>query len=251
MISELLLDNLEKLLSPARIIEAHNITGMLLNRKKLNICVLKKTLKVLTLNINILKVLYDLDIPFSILCSKLHNVGSNAPDLLAKIFKIFDEMIKVHKNDEEFLISFETFERQLYSVKYKSKQELKKFINSAFEKINSQEPNNLTINSNQSQIIDKHGEDDIEKSSNEINTYSDSQELTANISNSELTTNEILNRALAIDYNDIKEIELELNNYMTNQFESQSKPVESYQENNRPLSKLVKVVQNYKCQRSN
>ncbi|KJV74580.1 repeat-containing protein D [Orientia tsutsugamushi] len=91
---------------------------MLLQCNRLNIYVLKKTLKVLTLNINILKVLYDLDIPFSTFCSKLHHVGSNAPDFLAKIFKILDEMIKVHKNDEEFLISFETFERKLYIVIY-------------------------------------------------------------------------------------------------------------------------------------
>ncbi|SPM45305.1 repeat-containing protein D [Orientia tsutsugamushi] len=72
---------------------------MLLQCNRLNIYVLKKTLKVLTLNINILKVLYDLDIPFSTFCSKLHYVGSNAPDFLAKIFKILNEMIKVHKND--------------------------------------------------------------------------------------------------------------------------------------------------------
>ncbi|BAG39850.1 hypothetical protein OTT_0392 [Orientia tsutsugamushi str. Ikeda] len=234
-ISKLDLDNLEKLLYPARIIEACRITSMLLKCNRFNICVLEKTLKEFTLNINTLEVLYTLNIPFSTFFSKLHHIGSKAPDFLYKIFKILDIMIKVHKNAEERLISFYALELTLASVKDKCQKDRENIINRLLEKYsNSQEQNNLTINNHQSQTIDGHREDDdIETNSNEINTHSDSQELAANISNSELTTNEILNRALAIDDNDIKEIELDLNNDITHQFENQSQTTDKYLENDR------------------
>ncbi|WP_232489013.1 hypothetical protein [Orientia tsutsugamushi] len=208
-ISKLDLDNLEKLLYPARIIEACRITSMLLQCNRFNICVLEKTLKEFTLNINTLEVLYTLNIPFSTFFSKLHSAGSKVADLLTEIFKSLVEMIKVHKNNEENLISFDVSEPTLASVKDKYQKDLPKIINSAFKKINSQEQNNLTINNHQSQTIDRHREDDIETNSDEINTHSDSQKLAANISNSELITDEIFNRMLDIDDDDnIKEIVL-------------------------------------------
>ncbi|WP_064644007.1 hypothetical protein [Orientia tsutsugamushi] len=184
LISSIQLDNLEKLLSPARIIEPFNITAMLINHNKLNIRALKKTLKVLTLNINILEALYGLGIPFSTISGKLHAAGSKAADLLTEIFKSLVEMIKVHKNNEENLISFDVSEQTSASVKDKYQKDLPNIINSAFKKINSQEQNNLTINNHQSQTIDRHREDDIETNSDEINTHSDSQKL--DISDSEL-----------------------------------------------------------------
>ncbi|KJV54168.1 repeat-containing protein D [Orientia tsutsugamushi] len=234
-ISKLDLDNLEKLLYPARIIEACRITSMLINCNRFNIRVLEKTLKEFTLNINTLEVLYTLNIPFSTISSKLHGVGSKAPDFLYKIFKIFDIMIKVHKNAEERLISFNALELTLASVKDKCQKDRENIINRLLEKYsNSQEPNNLTINNHQSQIIDKHREDDIENSSNEINTHSDSQELAANISNSELTTDKIFNKILGIDDgNNIKEIVLKLNNYIANQSKNQSQTTNKYLENDR------------------
>ncbi|SPR14116.1 hypothetical protein [Orientia tsutsugamushi] len=234
LISSIQLDNLEKLLSPARIIEPSNITGMLLNHNKLNICALKKTLKVLTLNINILKALYDLEIPFFTISAKLHAAGSKVADLLTEIFKSLVEMIKVHKNNEENLISFDVSEQTSASVKDKYQKDLPNIINSAFKKINSQEQNNLTINNHQSQTIDRHREDDIETNSDEINTHSDSQKLAANISNSELTTDKIFNRILGIDDgNNIKEIVLKLNNYIANQSKNQSQTTAKYLENDR------------------
>ncbi|KJW04483.1 hypothetical protein OTSSIDO_0239 [Orientia tsutsugamushi str. Sido] len=234
LISSIQLDNLEKLLSPARIIKPSNITGMLVNYSTLNMPILKKTLKVLTLNINILKALYDLEIPFFTISAKLHSTGSKVADLLTEIFKSLVEMIKVHKNNEENLISFDISESTLASVKDKYQKNLPDIINSAFKKINSQEQNNLTINNHQSQTIDGHREDDIETNSDGINTHSDSQKLTANMSNSELTTDEIFNRMLDIDDDDnIKEIVLELNNYIANQSKNQSQTTDKYLENDR------------------
>ncbi|KJV97339.1 hypothetical protein [Orientia tsutsugamushi] len=234
LISSIQLDNLEKLLSPARIIGPSNITGMLVNYSTLNMRILKKTLKVLTLNINILKALYDLEIPFFTISAKLHSAGSKVADLLTEIFKSLVEMIKVHKNNEENLISFDVSEPTLASVKDKYQKDLPNIINSAFKKINSQEQNNLTINNHQSQTIDRHREDDIETNSDEINTHSDSQKLAANISNSELTTDEIFNRMLDIDDDDnIKEIVLKLNNYIANQSKNQSQTTDKYLENDR------------------
>ncbi|WP_371253857.1 hypothetical protein [Orientia tsutsugamushi] len=149
--------------------------------------------------------------------------------MLTEIFESIAEMIKGHKNDEENLISFNALEPTLASVKDKCQKDLPNIVNSAFQKINSQGPNNLTINNNQFQIIDKHREDDIETNSDEINMHIDNQKLAANISNSELTTDEIFNRMLDIDDDDnIKEIVLKLNNDIANQ----SQPIESYQENN-------------------
>ncbi|CAM79306.1 hypothetical protein [Orientia tsutsugamushi] len=183
-IDKLELDKLEKLLQPVRLIEAHNITGIMRSSYTIDLDLLADTLKILTSNIDILKALYDLEIPFSTISGKLSCMGSKMPVLFPKIFEILDGMRKAHKNDKEFLRYFEKFERKLYSVKNTTQQALANVINSEFEKINSQEPNNLTINNNQSQIIDKHREDDIENSSNEINTHSDSQKL--DISDSEL-----------------------------------------------------------------
>ncbi|KJV90918.1 hypothetical protein OTSUT76_1016 [Orientia tsutsugamushi str. UT76] len=244
-IDNLELDKLEKLLQPARIIEPSNITCMLSDANyMISLNVLADILKVLILNIDILKTLYDSDIPFSAISGKLSRMGSYAEDCMWRIFTILKKNRESQKNSKDFVSCFKTLEQKLDIVKNDKHKTRVKVINSMLkEYINIQETNNdndekidetvheltnnLTINNNQSQIIDKHSidkhrEDDIENSSNEINTRSDSQELTSNISNSALTTNEILNRALAIDDNDIKEIELKLNNYTTNQVENQS-----------------------------
>ncbi|WP_445668630.1 hypothetical protein [Orientia tsutsugamushi] len=260
--------------------------------------VLAGILKVLILNIDILQTLYDSNIPFSVISGKLSRMGSHAEDCLRIIFTILKKNRELQKNSKDFVSFFETLEQKLYIVKDQKQETRIKVINSMIkEYINIQEtnndndekinetvpelPNNLTINNNQSQIINKHREDDIEtnsdeinthsdsqeldisdseleaihrmdeillnskndyanqsqpienyidvyledgdlaKNSDEINTHSDSQELAANISNSVPTTNEILNSMLAIDDNDIK-IELELDNWMTNQFGNQS-----------------------------
>ncbi|CAM81202.1 hypothetical protein [Orientia tsutsugamushi] len=243
-ISEMDLDNLEKLLQPANIIEASNIRGILLHNYTIDLDALAGTLKVLTLNINILNDLYTLDIPFSTISGKLSNIGPNATYCLDKLLKTLYIMKEVHKNNEEFLISFKKFELELKFVKKKDRETRKNVIDSMFKKYsNIQElnndndekinetvhelTNNLTTNNNQSQIIDEHREDDIENSSNEINTHSDGKEL-ANISDSMLVAGDILNMMLAIDDDDnnIKEIELELNNYITNQFENQLQPIQ-------------------------
>nr|WP_064592044.1 hypothetical protein [Orientia tsutsugamushi] len=294
------LDKLEKLLQPARLIEPHNITCMLPNTSyMIDLDVLADILKVLILNIDILQTLYDLKIPFSFISGKFSRMGSYAKDCMEIIFTILKKNRELQKNSKDFVSCFETLEQKLHLVKNKKHETRIKVINSMIkEYINIQEtnndndekiteivpelPNNLTINNNQSQIIDKHREDDIEtnsdeinthsdsqkldisdseleaihrmdemillnskndyanqsqpienyidvyledgdlaKNSDEINTHSDSQKLAANISNSAPTTNEILNSMLAIDDNDIK-IELELDNWMTNQFGNQS-----------------------------
>ncbi|KJV52681.1 hypothetical protein [Orientia tsutsugamushi] len=272
LISSIQLDNLEKLLSPARIIEPSNITCMLLHNHRLDILALKKTLKVLTLNINMLKALYDLEIPFSTISGKLITAKSEAADLLTEIFKSLAEMIKVHKNDEENLISFYASEPTLASAKDKCQKDLLNIINSAFNKININRVfNKININRafNKINSIDKHSEDDIETNSDEISTHSDSQEL-ANISDSMLITaekeapycyegsvsrqnkiyleeddienssNEINTSNLELD--DILELGLDMYDTRINKIlteaanistvNNQSQPIEGYQENN-------------------
>ncbi|QES96782.1 hypothetical protein F0363_01665 [Orientia tsutsugamushi] len=272
LISSIQLDNLEKLLSPAIIIGPSNITGMLLHNHRLDILALKKTLKVLTLNINMLKALYNLEIPFSTISSKLVTVKSEAADLLTEIFKSLAEMIKVHKNDEENLISFHASEPTLASVKDKCQKDLLNIINSAFNKINS---------------IDKHSEDDIETNSDEISTHSDSQEL-ANISDSMLITaekeapycyegsvsrqnriyleeddienssNEINTSNLELD--DILELGLDMYDTRINKIlteaanistvNNQSQPIEGYQENNIENLQIIREMHTEKVMQS-
>ncbi|SPR02908.1 repeat-containing protein D [Orientia tsutsugamushi str. Gilliam] len=196
------LDKLEKLLQPARLIEPHNITCMLPNTSyMIDLDVLADILKVLILNIDILQTLYDLNIPFSFISGKFSRMGSYAKDCMEIIFTILKKNRELQKNSKDFVSCFETLEQKLHLVKNKKHETRIKVINSMIkEYINIQEtnndndekiteivpelPNNLTINNNQSQIIDKHREDDIETNSDEINTHSDSQKL--DISDSEL-----------------------------------------------------------------
>ncbi|WP_371220484.1 hypothetical protein ACA348_03625 [Orientia tsutsugamushi] len=284
-ISKLDLDNLEKLLRPARIIEAASITSMICySNRTINLDVLADTLTVLTSNIEILKYLYTLDIPFSAISGKLGHIEFSAKDCLEKLFKILEIKRESQKNVKDFVSYFKTLEQKLDIVKNKHLETRKNVIDSMLkeysniqetnndndEKISetvSELTNNLTINNTQSQIIDKHREDDIETNSDEINTHSNSQEL-ANISDSVLVATEevqycyeesvsMQNEIYLEDgdfaknsneintsdpeLNDILELSLAIEDVKNNVvFEAvnnstvnnQSQPIESYQENN-------------------
>ncbi|SPR09927.1 repeat-containing protein D [Orientia tsutsugamushi] len=77
---DLNLDNLEKLLQPAIIIEVRSITSMICNNYTVKLDVLGDTLTELTSNIDILKNLYDLHIFFL-----LFPVGTVVQDLLLHV----------------------------------------------------------------------------------------------------------------------------------------------------------------------
>nr|WP_231103026.1 hypothetical protein [Orientia tsutsugamushi] len=114
---DLELDNLEKLLQPARLIESPSITSMICNNCRVNLDVLTDTLKALTSNIDILKNLYDLHIHFSTISGKYRRIGSDAPGHLKNIF-------------EDFKLKMKNWPGNTYEEKCKQKAYLEYVLNS-------------------------------------------------------------------------------------------------------------------------
>ncbi|WP_157866427.1 hypothetical protein [Orientia tsutsugamushi] len=145
-ISKLDLDNLEKLLYPARIIKATNITSMLFSlNSAINPDVLADTLTVLTSNIDILKNLYTLDIPFSAISSKLSRIESKVPGILKKVLEGSKTMLpNLNKNTYE-----EICKKRADVLNFVKKIKIKSdAINSANDDVDNNITNQTTIEQN-------------------------------------------------------------------------------------------------------